>query len=35
MAPYNDIRVREALQMAINLPQIASQYFGGGCDPSP
>ena len=34
-APYNDIRVREALQMAINLPQIASQYFGGGCDPSP
>jgi peptide/nickel transport system substrate-binding protein len=35
LAPYNDIRVREALQMAINLPQIASQYFGGGCDPSP
>jgi len=32
LAPYNDIRVREALQMAINLPQIASQYFGGGTD---
>ena len=35
LAPYNNLQVREALQMAINLPQIASQYFGGGCDPSP
>ena len=34
-APYSDIRVREALQMAVNLQQIASQYFGGGTDPSP
>jgi peptide/nickel transport system substrate-binding protein len=35
LAPYNNINVREALQMAINLPQLASQYFGGGSDPSP
>ena len=35
LAPFNNVNVREALQMAINLPQIASQYFGGGCDPSP
>jgi len=34
LAPYNNINVREALQLAINLPQIA-QYFGGGTDPSP
>ena len=35
LAPFNDLNVRIALQEAINLPQIASQYFGGGCDPSP
>ena len=35
LAPYNNINVREALQMALNLPEIASQYFGGGTDPSP
>jgi len=34
LTPYNNINVREALQMAINLPQIA-QYLGGGTDPSP
>ena len=35
LAPFTNLQVREALQAAINLPQIASQYFGGGCDPSP
>ena len=35
LAPYNNINVREALQMAINLPEIATDYFGGGTDPSP
>ena len=35
LAPFNNVNVREALQMAINLPQIASQYFGGNSDPSP
>jgi len=35
LAPFNNLQVREALQEAINLPQIASQYFGGGTDPSP
>jgi peptide/nickel transport system substrate-binding protein len=28
-APYNDLRVREALQMAINLPLIAQTYYNG------
>ena len=28
-APYNNINVREALQMAINLPQIAQTYYNG------
>ncbi len=35
LAPFNNVNVRIALQEAINLSQIASQYFGGGCDPSP
>jgi len=35
LTPLNNLNVRIALQEAINLPQIASQYFGGGCDPSP
>jgi peptide/nickel transport system substrate-binding protein len=35
LSPYNNISVRKALQMAINLPEIAQDYFGGGCDPSP
>ena len=34
-APYTDIRVREALQMAINLPELASTYYGGTADPWP
>jgi len=32
-APFNDIRVREALQMAIDLPTIAKTYYGGSSDP--
>jgi ABC-type transport system substrate-binding protein len=34
-APFNDIRVREALQMAIDLPTIASSYYLGTADPWP
>ena len=35
VAPFNDIRVREAMQMAINVPEIAKTYFGGTADPYP
>ena len=35
LAPYNDLRVREALQMAINLPDIAANYYNGTCSPNP
>ena len=28
-APYNNLQVREALQMAIDLPTIAQTYYGG------
>jgi len=34
-APFTDIRVRQALQMAINLPEMASTYYGGTADPWP
>jgi peptide/nickel transport system substrate-binding protein len=34
-APFSDIRVRKALQMAINLPSIAKDYFNGTAVPSP
>ena len=27
--PFNDIRVRKALQLAIDLPAIAKTYYGG------
>jgi peptide/nickel transport system substrate-binding protein len=33
--PFNDVNVRKAMQMAINLPEIASTYYGGTVDPSP
>ena len=33
--PFNDIRVRKAMQMAINLPTIARTYYGGAADPHP
>ena len=34
-APFNDIRVREAMQMALDLPTIASTYYDGTCSPDP
>ena len=34
-APYNDIRVRMALQMAIDLPAIAKSHYEGAIDPYP
>jgi ABC-type transport system substrate-binding protein len=33
--PFNDIRVREAMQMAIDLPTIAKTYYGGAANPNP
>jgi peptide/nickel transport system substrate-binding protein len=33
--PFKDIRVRTALQMAINLPAIAKTYYGGIVDGTP
>ena len=29
LEPYSDIRVRKAMQMAINLPELAATYYGG------
>jgi ABC-type transport system substrate-binding protein len=34
-APFNDIRVRKAMQMAIDLPNIAKTYYGGNADYNP
>ena len=34
-APFNDIRVRKAMQMAIDLPTICSTHYGGTCLPYP
>jgi peptide/nickel transport system substrate-binding protein len=33
--PFNDIRVRKAMQMALNLPAIAKDYYHGLVDPYP
>ena len=33
--PFSDIRVRKALQMAINLKDIADNYYGGTTSPNP
>ena len=33
--PFSDIRVRKALQMAINLSDIAANYYGGMTSPNP
>jgi ABC-type transport system substrate-binding protein len=33
--PFNDIRVRKAMQMAIDLPTIAKSYYSGTIDPYP
>ena len=34
-APFTDIRVRKALQMAIDLDTIAKTYYGGTTDGTP
>ena len=34
-APFNDVQVREALQMAIDLQGLATNYYGGTCSPDP
>ena len=33
--PFNDIRVRKAMQMAIDLPAIAKDYYRGTVEPYP
>jgi len=33
--PFNDIRVRKALQMAINLSKLAKDYYHGAVEPYP
>ena len=33
--PFNDVRVRKAMQMAIDLSSIAKNYYGGFADPFP
>jgi ABC-type transport system substrate-binding protein len=33
--PFNDIRVRKAMQMAIDLPSIAKSYYEGTVEPYP
>ena len=35
VAPFNDIRVRKAMQMAIDLPAIARTYYDGTFEPYP
>lgn len=35
LKPFNDIRVRQAMQMAIDLPTIAKTYYLGTVDPQP
>jgi peptide/nickel transport system substrate-binding protein len=34
-APFNNIQVRQALQMSINLPQIAQTYYSGQSESTP
>jgi len=34
-APFNDIRVRKAMQMAINLPEISKSHYKGLIEPYP
>jgi ABC-type oligopeptide transport system substrate-binding subunit len=34
-APFNDIRVRKAMQMAIDLETIAKDYYQGLVEPYP
>jgi ABC-type transport system substrate-binding protein len=35
VVPFNDIRVRKAMQMAVDLPGIAKSYYGGTVEPYP
>ncbi len=35
LAPFKDIRVRKAMQMAIDLPTLNKTYYDGFSDPSP
>ena len=35
VAPFIDIRVRKAMQMALDLPTIAKSYYGGTAQPYP
>ena len=35
LKPFNDIKVREALQQSINLPELASTYYQGTVSPDP
>jgi len=35
VVPFSDIRVREAMQMAIDLPTIANTYYSGTAQPYP
>ena len=35
LKPFSDIRVRQALQLAIDLPTIAKTYYNGKCSPDP
>ena len=35
LKPFNDIRVRRAMQMAINLKEMAASYYGGNADGTP
>jgi ABC-type transport system substrate-binding protein len=35
MAPFNDLRVRKALQMSIDLSAIAKSYYGESVEPYP
>jgi len=35
VAPFTDIRVRQAMQESINLPEIAKDYYLGTCSPAP
>jgi len=35
VAPFSDIRVRKAMQMAVDLPGIAKNHYGGTVEPYP
>ena len=33
--PFSDINVRKAMQLAMNLPELAQDYYQGTCSPDP